>query len=72
MKGTRRRKLKDGLKFEQIKSDTVFGPNEAQKLADKSAKHTLKGIEVNVILAISQEYGMQIMKVLGPKFGTSG
>lgn len=68
----RRRKLNDGLNFEWVKSDTIFGHNEAQNSADKNVNNKLKGIEVNVILATSQKHGTQIMKVLQLKFGISG
>ena len=38
VKGTRRRKFKNGLNFEWVKSDTIFGQNGSQNSADRNAK----------------------------------
>lgn len=57
-KGTRSRKFKNGLNFERVKIDTIFGHNEAQNSTSRNTKNTLKRMEVNVILATSKEYGM--------------
>ena len=57
MKGVKRRNFKNGLKFERVKCDIVFGHNEAQKLAIRNAKDTLKGVELNAILVFMDIFG---------------
>jgi len=64
VKGARRRKFKNDLKFERAKSDTIFRHNEAKNLAERNTKDTVNGIEENFILVTSKKDGMKIIKVL--------
>jgi len=43
-KCTRRRKFENGLNFERVKGDTIFGYNKAKNSVSRNAKDTLKGI----------------------------
>ena len=63
-KGTRRRNFENVFTFESVKSDIIFGHNEAKNLTRRDTKDTLKGFEMNVILVTSKEDVIQIMKVL--------
>lgn len=67
-----RKKFKDGFNFEWVKSDIIFGHNEAKNSADKNVKETLKRVKENVILVTSEKHGMQIKKMLRLTFGTTG
>jgi hypothetical protein len=68
--GTRRRKIDDSLDLQEINHDPILGHYEAYKSPRHHTKYEFMWVQIDIIIAISDENGPQVTWIVIMMFGT--